>query len=139
MNKSAMIEVLQPTAQELRAFAKACNNVADLLDRTTTRDVDGSNLSSMTAIRTMLDHPWMATSKARPILNATYKALWENAKSNADAALAAARAHLEAFAPPKRGRKKIDKIDDASTTQDALSAEFEDESTDIDATKIGGI
>lgn len=133
MDKKAMTEVLQPTAQELRTFAKACNNVADLLDRTTTRDVDGSNLSSMTAIRTMLDHPWMATSKARPILNSAYKALWENAKSNADAALAAARAHLEAFAPPKRGRKK------AASSETELGTEVADESTDIDATKIDGI
>ena len=133
MDKKAMTEVLQPTAQELRTFAKACNNVADLLDRTTTRDVDGSNLSSMTAIRTMLDHPWMATSKARPILNSAYKALWENAKANADAQLAAARAHLDAFAPPKRGRKK------ASETIDSSGTDIAEDTTDIDATKIDGL
>ena len=132
MDKKSMSEALAPTVSDLRTFGKFCNTVADLLDRTTSRDVDGSNLSSMTAIRSLLDHPWMATSKARPTLNAAYKALWENAKANADAQLAAARAHLEAFAPPKRGRK-------AKATDAEPGTDLAEETTDIDATKIDGL
>ena len=106
MNKQTMTEAILPTVAQLRDFTKQVNDLASLLERTCKGDTDGTNLSSMAAIREVLDHPWFAVSKARPVLNGAYKALFENARANAVAAAASACAHLDAFAPPKRGRKK---------------------------------
>jgi hypothetical protein len=140
MNKQTMTEAVLPTVAELRDFTRQINNLASLLERTCQNDTDGTNLSSLTAIREALNHPWFATSKARPVLNGAYKALFENAKYNADSAQREARAHLAAFAPPKRGRKKKESVEvDVGAEPATIPDVGEDASIEIDASTIEGL
>jgi hypothetical protein len=139
MNKQTMTAAILPTVAQLRDFSKKINDLASLLERTCKFETDGTNLSSMTAIRDALEHPWLAVSKARPVLNSAYKALFENAKYNADAAQREARAHLAAFAPSKRGRKKKEAVEVEVSIEPTSTLDVENETTVIDATTIDGL
>jgi hypothetical protein len=106
MNKVEMAEALTPTIAEVREFARRCTSLAEILEKTCrVEDADGTNLSAMTQLRSILEHPWILTSKARPSFNAAYSALWKNAKAKVDAATREANKHLASFAPKKCGRK----------------------------------